>query len=232
MEALLVALALAPVTIILFFIFFALLAILIAILFPKFSRSFVIAFLCLTVAAYALTYLPDQPRDVSTTSGDQAVSTSKSLSATEASGDESDSYWSRSLRTDPKSGSEAREMPSGSRPQNGGTTWTGPASAVRTPPTPAPTGNPGRCLLRVEGTTYLDDVCNVSISQDGSFTIGTAEHREGLTYFAIVNRQGDGTMLGFWNERIGATHAQTPLGRLKRNGACWENARASVCAWR
>ncbi len=37
---------------------------------------------------------------------------------------------------------------------------------------------------------------------------------------------------GYWNEEQGATHAQTSLGALTRQGACWQNAQAKVYAWK
>jgi hypothetical protein len=93
---------------------------------------------------------------------------------------------------------------------------------------------PGRCLLRVEGTTYLNGQCNVLSEPDGSFSIGVVddESEKLAPYFAIVTHEQDGAMRGTWNAQAGATHAQTPLGKLRRNGGCWENASASVCAWR
>ncbi|MEO7063874.1 MAG: hypothetical protein ABI082_08925, partial [Dokdonella sp.] len=51
-----------------------------------------------------------------------------------------------------------------------------------------------------------------------------------LTYFATVTIQRNGAGEGFWNEETGASHAHTPLGALHRNGWCWENETAKVCA--
>jgi hypothetical protein len=51
-------------------------------------------------------------------------------------------------------------------------------------------------------------------------------------YFAYVFPEG-GTATASWNGTIpGATHAHTDLGTLTREGACWVNEQAKVCAWR
>jgi hypothetical protein len=90
---------------------------------------------------------------------------------------------------------------------------------------------PGTCLLKVDGRTYLSGQCNIDvIDRDGSFTIGTDQRR--ITYFAYVLFVKDGAGIGYWNEKRGGSHAHTPLGDLKRDGACWVNNRARVCAWR
>lgn len=88
---------------------------------------------------------------------------------------------------------------------------------------------PGRCLLVVDGKTYLNGPCPVSIDPDGSFSVGTGPK---ASFFAYVNVEPSGVAVGSWNEERGATHAHSSLGELKRNGACWTNDKAIVCAWR
>lgn len=88
---------------------------------------------------------------------------------------------------------------------------------------------PGKCLLVVDGRTYLNGPCPVSIDKDGSFSVGTGPR---ASYFAYVNVDGSGSAKGYWNEERAATHAHSDLGDLRRNGACWTNERAIVCAWR
>ncbi len=39
-----------------------------------------------------------------------------------------------------------------------------------------------------------------------------------------------GTGDGWWNGVDADSHAHDPLGKLTRQGACWVNARAKVCA--
>ena len=89
----------------------------------------------------------------------------------------------------------------------------------------------GRCLLQVNGKTYLNGPCVVVMTdQRGSFSMGVeARHRS--RYFAYVTKETDGTR-GYWNETPDASHAHSDLGILRRNGACWTNERARVCAYK
>lgn len=89
----------------------------------------------------------------------------------------------------------------------------------------------GKCLLEVHQKKYLNGPCEVSMESDGGFTIGASETKP-ITYFAIVEVTGKNRAEGFWNEEEGATHAHTSLGDLVRQGACWQNAQAKVCAWK
>lgn len=89
--------------------------------------------------------------------------------------------------------------------------------------------SPGRCLLVVEGKTYLNGPCPVEVGRGGSVTVGGGPR---APFFAVVNPAGNGLGKGYWNEERGATHAHTDLGDLRRNDACWSNERAIVCAWR
>jgi hypothetical protein len=87
----------------------------------------------------------------------------------------------------------------------------------------------GRCLLEVNRKAYLDGPCEVKIEKGGTFTIGVSD-KHPLKYFAYVLMDDDGAH-GYWNEEPGATHAHSELGILKRDGACWVNDTARVCAW-
>jgi hypothetical protein len=89
------------------------------------------------------------------------------------------------------------------------------------------------CRLVVDGKTYVDGPCNYhphvyEHGNDGSFDITSLSN--GM--FAYVFRNADGSADGWWPGPNGATHAHTSLGTLRRDGACWENSHASVCAWR
>lgn len=90
----------------------------------------------------------------------------------------------------------------------------------------------GGCTLQVDGRTYLDGPCNVDLDADGSFSIGTRDARTRSRHFAMVNRDtASGTAEGYWNGTDPrSTHAHSPLGALRREGACWVNERARVCA--
>ncbi len=89
----------------------------------------------------------------------------------------------------------------------------------------------GKCLLEVQQQKYLDGRCEITMESDGGLTIGASETQP-ITYFAIVEITGKDRGNGFWNEEKGATHAHTALGTLTRQGACWQNAQANVCAWK
>ncbi len=89
----------------------------------------------------------------------------------------------------------------------------------------------GRCVLQVNQTTYLKGRCEIKVNDNqGSFSIGVGEtHRS--RYFAYVNMEEDGAH-GYWNETPDSNHAHTNLGILKRDGACWTNETARVCAYK
>jgi hypothetical protein len=90
----------------------------------------------------------------------------------------------------------------------------------------------GRCLIAVEGHTYLKGGCNISMEAGGSFKVGVGEESRSK-YFAYVMLDTDpGNGHGYWNGVEAEDHAHKDLGLLKRKGACWSNARAKVCAWR
>ena len=95
----------------------------------------------------------------------------------------------------------------------------------------------GRCLLQVGkkkvlsgkcGIVMMDDGSFLIYEQNGSFDINTLEGK--LGYFAQVNVDPNGTE-GYWNGQRGGLHAHSRLGKLTRDGACWKNRRAKVCAW-
>jgi hypothetical protein len=91
----------------------------------------------------------------------------------------------------------------------------------------------GRCLLEVGGKKYLDGRCNIEISSDGSFSVGTGDRGPASRFFAYVNKNGDGRADGSWNGIRAGSHAHDSLGPLRQEGsACWVNSTAKVCAWR
>lgn len=89
----------------------------------------------------------------------------------------------------------------------------------------------GTCLLEIKKKQYLNGPCPISMEEDGGFSIGASE-TEPLTYFATVSVTWKNVGEGFWNEEKGANHAHSPLGKLTRKGACWQNKSAKVCAWK
>jgi hypothetical protein len=89
----------------------------------------------------------------------------------------------------------------------------------------------GRCLLEVDNKEYLNGPCPITMENDGSCSIGASEDQP-ITYFAVISVTGKDVGEGFWNEEKGANHAHAPLGKLVRTGACWQNQKAKVCAWK
>ena len=92
---------------------------------------------------------------------------------------------------------------------------------------------PALCKLVVKGKTYINGRCNFEDFGDGSFAIGVLRDDRripvGGFYFAYVDVHGN-TAEAKWNEDRRDSHANAPLGTLIRNGACWENAIAQICA--
>jgi hypothetical protein len=89
----------------------------------------------------------------------------------------------------------------------------------------------------VDGRTYLSGRCNIGMGPNGTFTVGIPKRNADITYWAVVNVENAedakrGIGFGYWSEDYGANHAHTSLGDLRRDGACWVNDPARVCAWR
>ncbi len=90
----------------------------------------------------------------------------------------------------------------------------------------------GRCVLEVQGKTYLSGRCAYLVDRDGSFeVIDPRKLWRDEGYFAYVNLDG-ASAEGSWNEETLSSHADAPLGPLTRRGACWVNKRARICLWR
>lgn len=89
---------------------------------------------------------------------------------------------------------------------------------------------PSKCLIEVDGKAYTFGRCNADRERDGGLSVGTGETKRS-PIFAIISPNDDGTAAGYWNEQPQASHAQTPLGVMKKSGGCWLNERAKVCAW-
>ncbi len=79
------------------------------------------------------------------------------------------------------------------------------------------------CKFVVEGKTYINGRCNVEVDPDGSFRIWDKVHT------VYVNVEGN-TAEASWNKNPKSYHADSPLGTVTRNGACWGNATTQICA--
>lgn len=84
-----------------------------------------------------------------------------------------------------------------------------------------------KCELTVDGQKLIDGKCEFTPigDGDGSFII-TGDNG----YFAYANRDGS-QMRGSWNGLDKDSKAHWDLGMLDRDGACWVNRSARVCAW-
>jgi hypothetical protein len=93
---------------------------------------------------------------------------------------------------------------------------------------------PALCKLVVKGKTYINGRCNFEDFGEGDFAIGVLRDHQripgGGFYFAYVIDVHGNTAEAKWNEDPKDLHANAPLGTLTRNGACWENAIAQICA--
>lgn len=85
------------------------------------------------------------------------------------------------------------------------------------------------CLIEVEGKTYLRGPCPV-MKMGTVMMVGSDGEQSLSPYFAQISINPDGTADGRWSAVPKSTHAQTPLGTLRRSGSCWENPVAKVCA--
>ncbi len=81
------------------------------------------------------------------------------------------------------------------------------------------------CSLIVNGKTYLSGRCGYEADPDGSFRLFGNPHT------VYLSKSGRNTADAFWNDDPASTHAQAPLGELRRDGACWVNRDVILCAW-
>ena len=91
-------------------------------------------------------------------------------------------------------------------------------------PSRAAEDRPADCELTVRGKTYIKGVCQFRPTGGGGFQIS------GNDYFAYVSITAPGVAEASWNESPQSTHAHSNLGTLKRKGACWVGANATICA--
>ncbi len=91
---------------------------------------------------------------------------------------------------------------------------------------------PGECLLEVGRAVYLDGPCNIEMSADGSFSVGAGDLSRSEFFAYVSLTPTSGVAAGYWNGPEGESHAHYELGALRREGACWANGNARVCAWR
>lgn len=79
-----------------------------------------------------------------------------------------------------------------------------------------------RCRIEVAGTSYLDAPCEFEAS-NGTITIGVGAESSARHFAYIV----DG--IAYWNGATASAKADTLLGSVVKDGACWLNAAAKLC---
>jgi hypothetical protein len=84
------------------------------------------------------------------------------------------------------------------------------------------------CVLEVDGRAYISGPCTFEplSRSDGSFRVNALDDQ----YFAYVYLKSETTAEAFWNEDPEYRNAQSPLGALQRDGACWVSETARICA--
>jgi hypothetical protein len=88
----------------------------------------------------------------------------------------------------------------------------------------------GECFLEVDGRVFINGVCSIAVRPGGSFEM--RDSLRPMRHFAVVDIDpADGTARATWNEEPRASRAHSDLGSVVRQGGCWVNARARVCAW-
>lgn len=93
--------------------------------------------------------------------------------------------------------------------------------------------SPADCLLQVEGKTYIKGICEFTPGEKGSFQIMGKDYFATLYIFdASDGKEYAGKSIGeaHWNADPASTHAQAPLGEVRRKGACWESPTVKICA--
>ena len=99
------------------------------------------------------------------------------------------------------------------------------AGALAAPATAAPT-----CLLEVDSKRYLDGLCTVTEAGSGSWLI-VRDRLSGQAATVKVNPILGGRGDAVWTGPSGDGRLSEALGSVRREGSCWVNARARICAW-
>lgn len=97
----------------------------------------------------------------------------------------------------------------------------------------SPAAQAAQCHLEVQGKTYLDGPCYISVGQDGSFTMWAGDtlrpsHKAGV----VFNHLFPGVPFGYWNGPNADVLPNYPLGHLFLVDGCWANHQARICAVR
>ena len=99
------------------------------------------------------------------------------------------------------------------------------AGVIGAPATAAPT-----CLIEVDSQRYLDGLCTVTEDGAGSWLI-VRDRLSGQAATVKVNPILSGRGDAAWTGPSGDGRLSEALGPVRREGSCWVNTRARICAW-
>ncbi|MFC4254997.1 hypothetical protein GRI97_06140 [Altererythrobacter xixiisoli] len=107
-----------------------------------------------------------------------------------------------------------------------------PTPAAAAPETPDTAGSTRRnCHLAVDGTVHVDGPCLVFPMGPDQYTLNTWDQgKPARSHFAMVTTDASGTTTASWNADPNDTRAGDPLGTVTKDGDCWVNTRARICA--
>ncbi|WP_291733714.1 hypothetical protein [Leisingera sp. F5] len=95
-------------------------------------------------------------------------------------------------------------------------------------------GKTARCYVEYLGNVYIDGQCEFSASTNGSFDLTFGEWWVTVEVieagWADGRWNGDGDY-GYGQKLTPASHQHAFFGYLRRDGACWSNREAKICAW-
>lgn len=86
------------------------------------------------------------------------------------------------------------------------------------------------CLLEVDKVRHVDGPCLVYPMGEG-YTLNAWSHgKPDRSHFAVVVPDGDGEADATWNADPDDSRAWDSLGAVRKEGDCWINDRARICA--
>lgn len=82
------------------------------------------------------------------------------------------------------------------------------------------------CFLEIDGTIEMQGPCVFDPMGDGDFFAADEDDRSAFVYFYL---EDTGIGIAAWSDRD--SRANSMLGTLYRDGACWQNSEETLCAW-
>jgi len=121
-------------------------------------------------------------------------------------------------------------------------------------PQGAAQGKTAKCYLSVNGLTYINGACRIEfMNGDGSFSFDDMKLKTRCLSYDLAYSPGQCSMASklvtskgifgqlmitspgrakiYWNGEEASLHAQSEISPVTRNGACWQNNQAKLCAW-